>query len=300
MAQTWMLRRGEFRTLAPHMQGGTPSRFTLWGVCNVTPDSFYDGGEHDSPNAALAHALTLSAQGARVLDVGGASSRPGSKDVPTGEEARRILPLVRELARRRGEDEHLARGMLISVDTWRADVAETALQAGADIINDISACAWEPRLRGIVAEHRPGYVLMHCPPGSTPGTMQLSPAYHNVVEEVARFFEEKMNMLVQAGLPEEHILLDPGIGFGKTVEHNCALLAGMERFQSFGRPLLLGVSQKSLFGDLLGFGIKERGEATDICTALLASRGVTHHRVHHVAAARNALILAEHFTPWSS
>ena len=187
---------------------------------------------------------------------------------------------------------------LLSVDTWRADVARAALEAGADVVNDISACAWEPALREIVAEFKPGYVLMHCLPGTTPGTMQNAPHYDDVTGEVLRFFETQMELLTKAGLPEDRIALDPGIGFGKSVEHNCALLEGMERIQALGRPVLLGVSNKSLFGKLLGLKVEERGEATRICTALLAARGVRHHRVHDVLAARQALVLTEHFTPW--
>ena len=142
-----------------------------------------------------------------------------------------------------------------------------------------------------VAAHRPGYVLMHCQ--GRPGTMQDAPAYANVTDEVLAFFEERMDALVRAGLPEEHILLDPGIGFGKRLEHNLALLRGMERLFSLGRPVLLGISQKSMFGDLLGLDRTERGEATDIVTALMAARGVAHHRVHDVASAVQALRLTD-------
>lgn len=292
MDAVWMLRKGAFSPVPPERQGGTPSRFTLWGVVNVTPDSFFDGGRHADFDAALCHARRLAADGARVLDLGGASSRPGAEDVPAGEESRRVLPLLRALHESRGDD------TLLSVDTWRAQVAAQALEAGADIVNDISACAWEPAMADVLAQYRPGYVLMHCLPGTRPGTMQRAPRYENVVEEVLRFFEERMTALVKAGLPEEHIMLDAGIGFGKSAEHNASLLAGMERLKALGRPVLLGVSNKSLFGDLLGLDTKERGEATNVCTALLAARGVTHHRVHDVASARRALVLAEHFTPW--
>ncbi|MBQ5727483.1 MAG: dihydropteroate synthase, partial [Mailhella sp.] len=229
-----MLRHGAFSPVSAEKQGGTPPRFTLWGVVNVTPDSFFDGGEHDSLESALAHALELAADGARILDLGGASSRPGAEDVPEAEETRRVLPLVQELvklreqARRAPEAPNaLPAETLISVDTWRAGTARAALEAGADILNDISACAWDPALRETAAALRPGYVLMHCMPGTRPGTMQDAPRYGDVVGEVLRFFEENMALMVKAGLPESHIMLDPGIGFGKTVEHNCALLAGM-------------------------------------------------------------------------
>ena len=307
MDKVWMLRNGAFSPVSAEKQGGTPPRFTLWGVVNVTPDSFFDGGEHASLESALAHALKLASDGARILDLGGASSRPGAEDVPEDEETSRVLPLVQELvklreqARRAHEaNSALPAETLISVDTWRAGTARAALEAGADILNDISACAWDPALRETAAALKPGYVLMHCMPGTRPGTMQDAPRYGDVVDEVLRFFEENMALMVKAGLPESHIMLDPGIGFGKTVEHNCALLAGMERLDSLGRPILLGVSNKSLFGHLLGLGVTERGEATRICTSLLAARGICHHRVHDVTSARQALSLVEHFTPWKA
>ena len=320
MDKVWMLQHGAFSPVPSEKQGGTPARFTLWGVVNVTPDSFFDGGQHFSQKASLAHALRLAADGARVLDLGGASTRPGAADVSPQEETRRVLPLVRELVRLRGltgagdsTNAGADRGIgntsgsalsglpadtLISVDTWQSSVAAAVLEAGADILNDVSACAWDPALREAAAAFKPGYVLTHCLPGAKPGTMQDSPHYDDVVSDVLRFFEEKMAMLVAAGLPEHCIMLDPGIGFGKTVEHNCALLAGMERIAALGRPILLGVSNKSLFGHLLGLGVTERGEATRICTSLLAARGVYHHRVHDVTSARQALTLVERFTPW--
>ena len=307
MDRVWMLRNGAFSPISAEKQGGTPPRFTLWGVVNVTPDSFFDGGEHASLESSLAHALKLAAGGARILDLGGASSRPGAEDVPEAEETRRVLPLVQELVKLREQASRapeaqiaLPAETLISVDTWRAGTARAALEAGADILNDISACAWDPALRETAAALRPGYVLMHCMPGTRPGTMQDAPRYGDVVSDVLRFFEENMALLVKAGLPESHIMLDPGIGFGKTAEHNCALLTGMERLYSLGRPILLGVSNKSLFGHLLGLGVAERGEATRICTSLLAARGICHHRVHDVTSARQALSLVEHFTPWKA
>lgn len=288
-APVWRLREG--RVCPPSRLGG----LYVWGIVNITPDSFYDGGSHSTPESALEHARLLHGQGADVLDLGGASSRPGAADVSAEEEIRRVLPVLSSLLRER-EAPPAAGGTrqgfpLISVDTWRAAVARAVLEAGADIINDISAFAWEPDMLEAVAAHRPGYVLMHCQ--GRPGTMQDAPAYANVTDEVLAFFVERMDALVRAGLPEEHILLDPGIGFGKRLEHNLALLRGMERLFSLGRPVLLGISQKSMFGDLLGLDRTERGEATDIVTALMAARGVAHHRVHDVASAVQALRLTD-------
>lgn len=267
--------------------------YWIWGIVNVTPDSFYDGDRHPTPESALAHARALAAAGAAVLDVGGASSRPGSADVPAAEEKARVLPAVRGLLGDRAAGP--APRPLVSVDTWRADVAEAALAAGADILNDISACAWEPRLAEVAAAYRPGYVLMHCQ--GRPGHMQDAPHYADVVDEVAAFFERHMDALVRAGLPETNIVLDPGIGFGKTLDHNLALLAGTHRLLGLGRPLLLGLSNKSLFDDLFGLGRDERGDVTAVCTALLAERGYLHHRVHDAAAARRALALVRAVGP---
>lgn len=289
---------------------GMTAPFFIWGIVNVTPDSFHDGGSHPTPASALIHAHRLAEQGADVLDIGGASSRPGAEDVSVTGELSRVLPVARALLAERderrpgktageGTGPAVASGTwgrpLVSVDTWRADVAEAVLQAGANIINDISACAWEPRLRDVVAEYKPGYVLMHCQ--GRPGHMQDAPRYAQVVDEVVAFFERNMAGLVGAGLPESNIVLDPGIGFGKSVEHNLALLAATERLLGLGRPLLLGVSHKSLFGDLLGLPKDARGEATQVCTALMAARGYRHHRVHDVEATRRTLSLVRAVSP---
>ncbi len=298
----WTIRGGIVDPAPPLSENTTSfnsvAPYRIWGIVNVTPDSFYDGGRHPTPETALAHARALTAQGAAVLDVGGASSRPGSVDVDADEEAARVLPVVRGLLTDRkaaGGASGSAPFPLISVDTWRADVAEAVLEAGADILNDISACAWEPRLAEVVAARRPGYVLMHC--RGRPGHMQDAPRYADVVDEVAAFFERRMAALIRAGLPETNIVLDPGIGFGKTLEHNLALLARTERLLELGRPLLLGLSNKSLFGDLFGLGRDERGDCTAVCTVLLAERGYLHHRVHDVAAARRALTLVRAVGP---
>lgn len=309
----WTIRGGIVDS-APPPSSGTPAPdasgagvvnpvapYALWGIVNVTPDSFYDGGRHPTPESALEHARALAAQGAAVLDVGGASSRPGAADVDAAEERARILPVIRGLLAGRtaspagSSPSAFVPYPLVSVDTWRADVAEAALEAGADILNDISACAWEPRLAEVAAAHRPGYVLMHCQ--GRPGHMQDAPRYADVVDEVLDFFERHMAALVRAGLPETNIVLDPGIGFGKTLAHNLTLLAQTPRLRSLGRPLLLGLSNKSLFGDLFGLDRHERGDVTAVCTALLAERGYLHHRVHDVAAARRALALVRAVGP---
>ncbi len=294
MQSRWMLRRGTFNHVSPLLQGGTPSRFTLWGIVNVTPDSFYDGGRHASATDATEHGIALLDQGARILDIGGASSRPGADDTAPEEELRRVLPVIEALQKHRSLA--FQSSALLSVDTWRASVAATALESGADIINDVSACSRDRNLPDVLAQYRPGYVLTHCHPCSDPHTAHH---YEDIVDAVRAFFDERMHLLTACGLPEDHIMLDPGIGFGKSTGDNCRILANIETLYSIGRPLLLGISNKSLLGSLLGLDVTQRMEATSVSTALLAAHGVFHHRVHDVEKARQALILTEHFTCWN-
>lgn len=317
-------------TVPPFFEQGAP--FYLWGIVNTTPDSFFDGGLYAQPEKALAHALRLAEEGAAVLDIGAASSRPGSADVPASEELERLLPVLTALrahwpnrAKAQTFSADSAQSALeppartpplLSVDTWRAAVAAAVLQAGADIINDISAAEWEPELVEVLADYKPVYVLMHSQ--GRPGFMQTAPHYADVVTEVFAFFERRLNALVRAGLPEDHIFLDPGIGFGKNLEHNCALLAQVKVFERLGRPVLMGLSNKSLFKDFWveqrlhepGAGQAEsfraeaakaeekkiRAELSLVATAKLALDGVRHHRVHDVAAARQAILLVQALT----
>jgi dihydropteroate synthase len=267
------------------VRGGAPlgesRRGLIAGIVNVTPDSFFDGGRHEAPPAAVAHGLALLAQGADMLDVGGQSTRPGAAPVEPAVEAARALPVVKALAGRAP----------VSIDTFNAEVAAAALAAGAVIVNDISACRFDPDLPGVLAQYRPGYVLMHSL--GPPETMQAAPAYDDVVGEILAFFEERLAALVKAGLPEQNVALDPGIGFGKTLAHNLAIMRGIERFLALGRPLYVGVSNKSWIGGVCGAEPDRRGPATVAATALLAAKGVAVHRVHDVAAAAAALALAE-------
>ena len=273
----WLLRGGKILCVSP---------FCVMGIVNITPDSFYDGGAHNTPASAVRRCLRLLEQGARILDLGAQSSRPGARELAPEEEQARLLPVLR------GLHEHpLGREAALSIDTYRASTARLALEAGADIINDISACAFDPELLETLAEHKPGYVLMHCQ--GRPADMQEDPGYAHVVDEVLYFFERRLARLCKAGLAEQNIVLDPGIGFGKRLEDNTALLRAMPRLCGLGRPLLIGLSMKSLFGDLLGLAPEQRGPATQIATALLAAQGVPLHRVHDVAGALDALRLAQ-------
>jgi len=260
---------------------GRDDRSLIAGIVNVTPDSFFDGGRHGAPPAAVAHGLALLAQGADMLDVGGESTRPGAAPVDAAEESARAVPVVRALAA------HAP----VSIDTSKAAVAEAALCAGAVIVNDVSACRFDPELTGVLAQYKPGYVLMHSL--GRPESMQAAPRYDDVVGEILSFFEERLSALTAAGLPEERVALDPGIGFGKTLAHNLAIMRDIERFFALGRPLYVGVSNKSWTGEFFGQGADRRGPATQTASALLAAKGVLVHRVHDVAATAATLALTE-------
>ncbi|MBG0789153.1 MAG: dihydropteroate synthase [Desulfovibrionaceae bacterium] len=260
-----------------------PAPFFIAGVVNVTPDSFYDGGTHADAESGAAHGLELARQGAHILDVGGESTRPYAEHVSEEEELARVLPVIRELA---GNEF----GAVVSVDTYKARVAAESLEAGADIVNDVSAFLFEPELLDVVAQYRPGYVLMHSL--GRPGTMQDAPRYNDVVAEIMAFFEERLDKLTAAGLPEDRIVLDPGIGFGKTLEHNLAILRDIDRFKALGFPLYMGLSNKRLWQDLLGLDVDERHNATMSATAILAARGVPIHRLHEVKLAMQTLTIA--------
>ncbi|QCC86071.1 dihydropteroate synthase [Desulfovibrio desulfuricans] len=253
------------------------------GIVNLTPDSFYDGGRHNGPLPGISHALSLLDQGADILDLGAESSRPGAAELPPQQETERLLPILAGLRR-------AAPGAVVSVDTYHAATAATVLNMGAAIINDISACAFDPALLDVLVQYKPGYVLMHSQ--GRPQTMQHNPQYTDVRREVLQFFEREMSRLVRAGLPENRIILDPGIGFGKTLEHNLALLAHPQDWLSLGRPVLMALSMKSVFGGLLGLPPQQRGLATATATAILREKGIYWHRVHDVAAARQAMTVA--------
>jgi dihydropteroate synthase len=261
------------------------------GIVNCTPDSFFDGGLLMSPQAGIAHGLTLARQGARILDVGGESTRPGAKPVSEAQEQERVLPVLSGLAQERALGNMHS---LLSVDTYKSGVAVAALASGAEIINDISACRFDPGLMDVLIQFKPGYVLMHSL--GRPETMQIAPRYKDVVDEILAFFQQRMDLLVAAGFSEEYIVLDPGIGFGKLLEHNLAILRKVDRFLTLGRPILIGVSNKSLWQGLLGLELAERGLATQVATALLAAAGVALHRVHDVENTARTLRIVQALT----
>lgn len=270
-----------------------PAPFFVVGIVNVTPDSFFDGGTHDDPASAVAHGRRLLDEGAAVLDVGGESTRPGAHTVPAAQELARVLPVVRELAAHITQTQDLAAGpaAVVSVDTFKAGVAAACLEAGAAVVNDISACRFDPALLDVLGQYKPGYVLMHSL--GRPGTMQQAPHYDNVVHDIIAFFEERLRALTAAGVPEDNIAIDPGIGFGKTLEHNLEILRNIEAFGVLGLPLYVGLSNKSMFQHLLGLPLEDRAWPTQAAVAVLASRGVRIHRVHDVARTVQTLAVAE-------
>ncbi|MCZ7640101.1 MAG: dihydropteroate synthase [Verrucomicrobia bacterium] len=266
-----------------HHRWGFPRPALLMGVVNVTPDSFFDGGRHFDTASAIAHGAALAAEGAEILDVGGESTRPGARPVEEEEERRRVLPVIEALARRQD--------VAVSVDTRKPGVARAALAAGAMIVNDVGANREDPALWQVVAETGAAYVCMHM--RGNPETMQSEPAYRDVVAEVHGFFAERLERLTAAGVRPDQVALDVGIGFGKTVDHNLALLAALESFRSFQRPLVLGVSRKSFIGKLLGVEVQDRLPASVACAAWAVAHGVEVIRTHDVAATRQAVRLIE-------
>lgn len=260
-----------------------PGPTLVMGIVNVTPDSFSDGGRFLDPAAAVTHALELVEQGAGIIDVGGESSRPGAAPVEEAEELRRVMPVIEGLAGRVK--------VPISIDTVKAGVARAALAAGASIVNDVAANRADTTLWQCVAEARAGYVCMHMQ--GTPQTMQANPVYADVVREVGQFFAERLRRLGDCGIGPEQVILDPGIGFGKTVEHNLQLLGAVGRLTSLQRPLLLGVSRKSFIGKLLGTELGARVPGALACACLAVANGAQVIRAHDVAETVQAIRMTE-------
>lgn len=243
------------------------------GVMNITPDSFFDGGRIPDAGAAAARARQLVEDGATLIDVGGESSRPGAEPVGLETEWARVGAVLEPV---------LAAGVPVSVDTWRAETARRALAFGASMINDITALRGDPAMAEVVAGAGCACVLMHM--RGTPQTMQDAPRYDDVVDDICAFFEERMAAALRAGVREDRVWLDPGFGFGKTVEHNLALLNRLDAFRRFGRPLLVGTSNKSTIGAVLELPVDQRTEGTAATVAAAILRGADAVRVHDVRA----------------
>lgn len=262
------------------------SSWQLMGILNVTPDSFSDGGRYAGVEGSLNAAWRMMSEGADVIDVGGESTRPGAEPVSLDEELRRVLPVVAAL---------VEAGLPVSVDTAKPEVARRVLQAGARMLNDIHGLRLHPELAELAAEHGAALVVMHMQ--GTPQTMQQEPRYADVVGEVLDLLERSVRLAEAAGLPRERVFIDPGIGFGKTDEHNRELLRALPRFVATGSPVLLGVSRKSFLGRLLNQPPLERDLATAVVTAYAAGCGVQMHRVHNVRACREALVVQQWLSP---
>jgi dihydropteroate synthase len=262
-------------------------RGLIMGILNVTPDSFSDGGHFTDPEQAVAHGLRLVGDGADIIDVGGESTRPGSCEVDAAEEMRRTIPVIRRL---RAES-----GVLISIDTSKAEVAAAALDAGADIINDVAGFRGRGMVELAAAVPRAGLVAMHMQ--GNPRTMQDFPRYRDVVAEVREFFGQRLEALETAGADIRRVMLDPGIGFGKTVEQNLALLANLGKLRVGGRPLLVGVSRKSFISQVLGDpGMAVREWPTVALTAFARESGAAAVRIHVAAPNKDAMRMAEAIT----
>jgi dihydropteroate synthase len=259
-------------------------RGMIMGVLNVTPDSFSDGGEHFSTDKAVAHALRMVGEGAHIIDVGGESTRPGAGPISTDEEANRVLPVIENL---RGRTD-----VLISIDTAKAVVANAALDAGASIVNDVTGGRGDVEMMSLIGRRRAAFIIMHMQ--GTPPTMQIAPHYIDVVSEVADFFRQQYTRALECGIDAMAIAFDPGIGFGKTLEHNLELLGNLARLRVHDRPMVVGVSRKAFLGKLIGSSdMADRLAPTVAVTALLRSSGAEIFRVHDVKENLAGLRIAE-------
>lgn len=253
----------------------------LMGILNTTPDSFSDGGQHSTVEAAVQHGLQLVADGADIIDVGGESTRPGSKPVSEDEELQRTIPVIEALA--------AITSVPISIDTTKSEVAKQAIAAGASIVNDISGLSFDPRMLDVCGSSTAGICLMHIQ--GRPETMQQNPHYVDVVSEVCEFLQHQLQLCERAGISADRICLDPGIGFGKTAGHNLQLMKSVQRFHDlFHRPVLIGHSRKRFLSKLLGRDVEERQAGTVGVSIALAARGVDVLRIHDVRAVRDALL----------
>ena len=253
------------------------------GVVNVTPDSFYDGGLYQEPEKAIDHGLGLLADGADIIDIGGESSRPGSDPVPADEEIRRVIPVISGLRK--------TTKALISVDTTKFEVAQAALDHGADIINDISSFSLDPRLLSLAAQYHAGFILMHMQ--GNPKTMQIHPFYEDVLKEIRLFLAEKIEIALAYGLKKESLIIDPGIGFGKRTDDNLRQLNRLDFFEELGRPILVGISRKSFIGKILNAPPQDRLEGSIAAAVVSILRGASLLRVHDVKAVKRAALVAE-------
>jgi len=258
-------------------------RTLVMAVLNVTPDSFFDGGRHFDAGRAVADGLAMAAAGADIIDIGGESSRPGADPVSAADELTRVIPVIEGLRRQCQ--------VPISIDSYKSSVAGAALDAGADIVNDISALSFDPAMAPLIAQEKVPVVLMHM--RGTPRTMQADPQYADVVREVRDFLAARLYDAMDAGIDAEAIILDPGIGFGKTIDHNIQLLRGLAMFGALGQPLLVGASRKNFIGKILGLDPDQRLEGSLAAAVAAVLGGANIVRVHDVAESCRAVRVAD-------
>ena len=260
-----------------------PRKTLIMGIVNVTPDSFSDGGLFFNTNRAIDHALKLADEGADILDIGGESTRPGAASVSVKEELNRVIPVIDKLSKQSGT--------IISVDTHKPIVAEEAINAGASIVNDIGANNNNSKMWNVISQTKAGYICMHMK--GTPKTMQKSPFYESVISDVCNFFQERLNSFEEHGISAEQIAFDPGIGFGKSLNHNIELMRQLNKFKVFQRPVLIGASRKSFIEKLLGTPVEARLPASLTCAAWAIMQGSHIIRAHEVAETTQAARMAE-------
>ena len=262
-----------------------PKRETLvMGIVNVTPDSFSDGGKFFSPEVAISHASKLIRQGADIIDIGGESTRPGAEQVSEPEELKRVIPVIEKI---RTDNPTI----LISIDTTKASVAKHAVEAGADIINDVSGLSFDKNMIGIVESFNIPIVIMHMK--GNPQNMQLNPKYKDIVNEILDFFKKKIKIAIQSGINRSMIILDPGIGFGKTVDHNFELLSRLNEFNVLELPIMIGPSRKSFIGITLGLPPEDRVEGTAAAVSAGVMNGASIVRVHDVKSMKRVVRIIE-------
>jgi len=275
--KNWSIKAGRF-------QLNLGERTYIMGILNITPDSFSDGGRFfDRPEEAIEYALKMEEEGADIIDIGGESTRPGAKPVSLKEELRRVIPVIKILSKRLK--------IPISIDTRKAKVAKEAIEAGASIVNDVSGLRYDEEMRKIVAYYKVPLIIMHMK--GNPQTMQRNPFYKDLISEIIDFLEKRINLAEEAGISRENIIIDPGIGFGKTVEHNLMILKNLYQFKVLGRPILIGTSRKSFIGKILNLDVNERlyGTISSCCLAVL--KGANILRVHDVKEVKEAINLLD-------
>ena len=261
-----------------------PDKTLIMGVLNITPDSFSDGGKYFSKNAAIKHALKLINEGSDIIDVGGESTRPGASPLTIEEEITRVIPVIKEIRK-------LSKNILISIDTYKSEVAKEAVKYGANIINDISGLVMDDRMVHIAAELDVPVIIMHLK--GTPMDMQVNPTYENLISEITEFLRTQIQYALKNGVKKHNIIIDPGIGFGKTIEHNFKIIANLEKFKKLGFPILIGPSKKSFIGNLLKLPLDKRLEGTAASIAIGIVNGARIVRVHDVLEMKRVSSIAD-------